>query len=163
MYHTNKVVSHVCQDCADEQKNLVTARCVAFEDQPYRMLICGSRSFANASYMRDKLCSIFPTTILEKTTIISGGAYGAGICAELFAHHIGCPLIVIKAGWDLYGRSAGYIRNAYMITTCCNAPERGIVVAFWDGKSRGTKHTISLAEAKDLELHVIRVDNHGLL
>ena len=134
-----------------------------FDEKPNRLLICGSRSFGNISYMHDKLYSMFPQILLEKTAIISGGAYGADSCAAIFARQQGLPFREIEAEWDLYGKSAGYIRNADMIDLCSKAQERSIVVAFWDGRSRGTKHTMDLAEKKGLALHVIRTDNRGLL
>jgi hypothetical protein len=51
--------------------------------------------------------------------------------------------------WDVYGKSAGYRRNADIV----KAADR--IVAFWDGKSSGTKHTIKLAKqaGKPVEIH----------
>lgn len=43
--------------------------------------------------------------------------------------------------WNRYGRSAGARRNAEIVK---QADE---VVAFWDGKSRGTQITIAMARA----------------
>ena len=40
--------------------------------------------------------------------------------------------------WDKYGKSAGYIRNTEM------AEAGDILVAFWDGKSKGTEHMINI-------------------
>ena len=32
----------------------------------------------------------------------------------------------------------------------------GVLIAFWDGESKGTKHMINLAEKYGLEVHVIK-------
>ena len=52
---------------------------------------------------------------------------------------LGLGTIVIAADWERLGRSAGPIRNAELVR---NADE---VVAFWDGRSRGTLNTVVLA------------------
>jgi len=41
--------------------------------------------------------------------------------------------------WDKYRKSAGFIRNQQIIDACT------FVLAFWDGKSKGTKDTIDKA------------------
>ena len=33
----------------------------------------------------------------------------------------------------------------------------GVLIAFWDGKSKDTKHMIDLAEKYGLEVHIVRV------
>lgn len=55
----------------------------------------------------------------------------------------------MKADWDIYGKSAGYIRNAEM------AKYADACVVFWDGKSRGTKHMIDLAKKEGIGLKVV--------
>ena len=47
--------------------------------------------------------------------------------------------IIFLPDWDKYGKSAGFIRNKLIIN------EADMVVAFWDGKSKGTKNSIDLA------------------
>lgn len=41
--------------------------------------------------------------------------------------------------WELYGKSAGPIRNRKMVS------KSDVVFAFWDGKSKGTKNSIDTA------------------
>lgn len=50
-------------------------------------------------------------------------------------------------------KSAGYIRNKAMAEYA--AQETGILFAFWDGQSKGTKHMIDLAYQYGLDVHVI--------
>ncbi|KKL45313.1 hypothetical protein LCGC14_2356910, partial [marine sediment metagenome] len=49
-------------------------------------------------------------------------------------------LTVYRAEWDKYGKSAGFLRNQTIIDNC------DMVVAFWDGKSKGTADTINKAK-----------------
>ena len=53
------------------------------------------------------------------------------------------------ADWDKYGKAAGYKRNGEM------ARNADALIAFWDGKSRGTKHMIDLAKKYDLQARVV--------
>jgi hypothetical protein len=53
------------------------------------------------------------------------------------------------AQWDTYGRSAGYRRNEAM------ADAADSLIAFWDGRSKGTKHMIELARHLNLEVTVV--------
>ena len=98
------------------------------------LAIIGSRTFTDY----DRLVTICDS--LEITGIVSGGARGADSLAEKYAKERNIPLTVIPADWEKYGRSAGFIRNTYIVE---KADE---VLAFWDGKSPGTKHSIELAK-----------------
>jgi hypothetical protein len=61
-----------------------------------------------------------------------------------------------SADWNTYGRRAGYIRNRAMHEYICTHVNRG-VIAFWDGKSRGTSQSFSLAESYSNPLRVVHV------
>ena len=74
------------------------------------------------------------------TMIISGGARGADKMAAEYAVKNGIPYKEFPADWNRHGKSAGYIRNKEIVK---NADE---VIAFWNGNSKGTAHTIRLAE-----------------
>lgn len=104
-----------------------------------KVAIVGSRDFNDYSqlhYMMRKLCEMFPIT-----EIISGGARGADSLAELFAKNYDLPTTIIKPDWNKFGKSAGMIRNGEIIKAA------DFVVAFWDGRSRGTKNSIDRALA----------------
>jgi hypothetical protein len=55
-----------------------------------------------------------------------------------------------NADWAKYGPAAGPIRNKEIIDAC------DVVIAFWDGKSKGTANSIKLAKCKCSPLHIIR-------
>jgi len=48
------------------------------------------------------------------------------------------PIILFKPDWKKYGRAAGLRRNESIIESC------DYCLAFWDGKSKGTKFSIDL-------------------
>jgi hypothetical protein len=49
------------------------------------------------------------------------------------------------------GKSAGYIRNDEM------AQYADMLIAFWDGTSKGTKHMIDLANKRGIKVVVIDI------
>ena len=55
----------------------------------------------------------------------------------------------MPADWNKYGKRAGYLRNADM------AKEAHALIAFWDGKSKGTNHMIQLAKQNYLTIKVV--------
>ena len=58
--------------------------------------------------------------------------------------------------WDGLGKRAGYVRNVEMAKFAIENNSVGVLIAFWDGKSKGTKHMIGLAGKYGLETHIIR-------
>ena len=83
--------------------------------------------------------------------IVSGGAKGADTCAREFATRKGIKMIEFLPDYKRYGRSAPLVRNRQIID-CCDK-----VLAFWDGKSKGTKYTIDYAEKMGKPVRVIRI------
>lgn len=61
--------------------------------------------------------------------------------------------IVYKANWNKYGLAAGPIRNEEMY----DKEQPDLVLAFWDGNSRGTKHMIDYAKHKGCKVEVIMI------
>jgi len=72
--------------------------------------------------------------------IISGGARGADKVGKQYALNCGLIYIEFPAEWNKHGKSAGFIRNQQIVNAC------DVVLAFWDGKSKGTENTIALAK-----------------
>lgn len=60
-------------------------------------------------------------------------------------------LKLYPADWKKYGSSAGYIRNDEM------AKYADCLIAFWDGKSKGTKHMIDLAVKRKIKVKLFRI------
>ena len=83
--------------------------------------------------------------------IVSGGAKGADTYAREFAIKKGIRLIEHLPDYSKYGRGAPMVRNREIIDDCDK------VLAFWDGKSRGTKQTIDYAESKGKPIKIIKI------
>lgn len=99
-----------------------------------KLAIVGSRDFNDYEFLK-KIIDYHSCT-----QIISGGARGADRLAKRYAAEHGIPIKEFLPDWDTHGKAAGYLRNEQIVETCDE------LVAFWDGESRGTKHSITLAE-----------------
>lgn len=124
-----------------------------------RIIVAGGRDFDDYDLLSETLKEYtdkFRSEEKDRIVIISGGARGADKLGEKFALSNGFIHRIILADWDRYGKSAGYIRNRQMAIHAAGAGDRGVLFAFWDGKSRGTKHMIDLAEKYGLETVVVR-------
>lgn len=110
-----------------------------------RIAIVGSRGYSALDAVRQYVRSL-PTG----TEIVSGGARGVDSAAETEARKCGFPVRIFHARWDIYGRSAGMMRNEVMLNNCDS------VTAFWDGKSPGTKHMIECARRANIPVMVYK-------
>ena len=82
------------------------------------------------------------------TTIITGGAKGIDSLAEKFADENNLKKIIFKPQYDKYGKAAPIVRNILIVN------ESDLIIAIWDGKSRGTKFTIDYARKLDKFIRV---------
>lgn len=113
----------------------------------FRVIIAGGRDFNNYPGLvrvMDKLLS----NINDEIVVVCGKARGADSLGEKYAKERGYAVRYFPADWDMNGRSAGYIRNEEM------AQNADALVAFWDGKSRGTQHMIQTAHKYKLSVRV---------
>lgn len=113
----------------------------------YKLGIVGSRTFADYALLESDIEDIIGAENIAM--IISGGAKGADTLAEEYANNHHIPLQVFPAKWDQYGKRAGYIRNVKIVENS------DVVIAFWDGKSKGTKMTIDECTRHNKQVHVI--------
>ena len=84
--------------------------------------------------------------------IVSGGAKGVDTCAADYAKEHGIKLTEILPDYERYGRAAPIVRNREIVDY---ADE---IVAFWDGKSKGTRSTIDYAKKINKKCLVILCD-----
>ena len=87
------------------------------------------------------------------TEIISGGARGIDQCAEEYAKKNNLKLTVFLPDYQKYKRGAPLIRNRKIIEA---ADE---IIAFWDSKSRGTKHAIDLCKKMNKRITVYLIED----
>lgn len=102
-----------------------------------KLAIVGSRDF-NDEYLMAKYLAMIMVAhqkdemSVPEVEIISGGAKGVDTIGEQFAHIYGVPVTPL---------SELDICDMLLAFNACD-----ILLAFWDGKSKGTKHTIDLAQ-----------------
>ena len=101
-----------------------------------RIAIVGSRNYPALDDVRR-----YVNSLPADTVIVSGGARGVDITAEEAARKRGLATFIYPADWTKYGKQAGFRRNRQIVEDCDQ------VVAFWDGKSHGTAHSLRLAVA----------------
>ncbi len=128
-----------------------------------RVIIAGSRDFDDYKSLDEKCSTAIMGELIEnedcefqKIRIISGTARGADQLGERFAKNKEYELSKFPADWGLYGKSAGYKRNVEMAKFSVENSNVGILIAFWDGKSKGTKNMIDIAKRYGLKVHVIK-------
>ena len=112
-----------------------------------KVIIAGSRGFSDFQLMYEKCEEVLANR--DDVEIVSGTAKGADKMGEHYASLKGFKVKQFPADWEKYGKSAGYKRNLEM------AEYSDVLIAFWDGSSRGTKHMIDLANSKKIIVHVI--------
>jgi hypothetical protein len=99
-----------------------------------KVIVAGSREFNNYRLLRDTLDRLLAG--LGDVEIVSGCARGADRLGERYAIERSHAIKRFPADWAEHGRAAGPIRNNEM------AKYADMLVAFWDGKSKGTHHMI---------------------
>jgi hypothetical protein len=128
-----------------------------------RVIIAGGREFNDYDLLKQECINNIMQlkregykTKREYLEIVSGTARGADRLGEKFAYELIIPLKRFAADWNTYGKRAGYIRNEQMAKYASEDEEVGVLIAFWDGKSKGTKHMIDLAKRYKLRVFVVK-------
>ena len=78
----------------------------------------------------------------ETTEIVSGGAKGIDACAKRYALSRGIKFTEFLPEYKKFGKSAPLRRNDRIIEYA------DVVLAFWDGKSRGTRYVIETCQKR---------------
>ncbi len=115
-----------------------------------RLIIAGGRDFNNYDLLEREAEEMISGE--QNVEIISGLARGADLMGCRFAEEKNIPLRGFAAEWGKFGRAAGPIRNKLMAKNATH------LLAFWDGKSRGTMHMIDYAEKMGLKVRVINYE-----
>ncbi|MGV8944901.1 MAG: DUF2493 domain-containing protein [Lutibacter sp.] len=111
-----------------------------------RVIIAGGRNYEDYH----KLCQVCDDFLKNESNIeiVSGAYKGADLLGELYAKERNYPIKQFPADWRRYGKSAGLKRNTEM------ANYADALIAFWDGKSKGTKNMIELAISQGLKIQI---------
>lgn len=118
-------------------------------NKPIKLAVIGSRTFTD----KERLFKLLDSKIDEIKCIVSGGAAGADEVSRLWSKERGVPIIIFYPRWyDLNGNyrpGGGFERNYKIINSCDR------VLALYDGKSKGTAHSISIAKSKNKPCKII--------
>lgn len=86
----------------------------------------------------------------EISCIVSGGAKGVDTIAEKYAQANNIPTKIFKPEYDKYHfKQAPLMRNLQIVESS------DTVIAFWDGKSKGTLFTINEAKKRNIPVVVV--------
>lgn len=99
-----------------------------------RVAVVGPRGYGKMELVRQ-----YVRGLPADTVVVSGGTLGVDDTAVSEAKLCGLATTVYLPEWAKYGKSAGFKRNVLIVN------DADVVVAFWDGRSKGTKHSMDLA------------------
>jgi hypothetical protein len=111
-----------------------------------RVAIVGSRRFPDPERVR-----VYVAGLPNGSVVVSGGAWGVDTIAEKEARALGIPVRIYQPHYDRFGASAPLMRNQEIVDDCDR------LVAFWDGESTGTMHTVGLARKAGKPVEIIEV------
>ena len=109
--------------------------------------IVGSRDFNDYEVLKTELSRF------DIKKIVTGGAKGADLLAEQYAHDHNIPIEVYKPDSKL-GRHASILRNKLMVDYS------DAVVVFWNGQYYGTLSTIRHAKKTGKPVSIVNIMNN---
>lgn len=115
-----------------------------------RVIVCGSRRYRDANQVYWTLFEL--NNEFENIVIVHGSCpRGADTLAHNAAVKLKLTIDPHPAEWNTYGKAAGFIRNQRMA-------DLGAVlcVAFWDGRSSGTKHMMECARRGGIPVRIVK-------
>lgn len=114
-----------------------------------KVVIAGSRNFNNYDLVEKTIEKLG----LEIDEVVYGGANGADYLGLLWARKHKVKVKTFLAEWSVYSDAAGPLRNKQM------AEYGDYLLAFWDGKSPGTRSMINEMKKKGKHGEVIYVNS----
>lgn len=112
------------------------------------IIVAGGRDFEDYELLRQTLN--YQLITVREPVIVCGEARGADSLGRRYAEEYGLKIKSFPADWAKYGRSAGFKRNLEMANIA------DALIAFWDGKSKGTKHMIDTMKALHKTVKVVK-------
>jgi len=113
--------------------------------------VIGSRGFNDYSLFVENL-EYYIQNIKENITFVSGGANGTDSLVKRYCTENNLPLIEFLPDYEKYsGKVAPIKRNDQIVE------KSDMLIAFWDGVSRGSDYTIKLAAKKGLLIRIVRI------
>ncbi len=111
-----------------------------------KLAVTGSKEFTDYSQLKSVLDSISGISV-----IISGGAPGTDTLARKYAYQHNIKFLEFPPDFKKNGNEAKQIRDKLIV----KHSEK--IIAFWDGKCKGTKYTMDYAGQQSKPVKVIKV------
>lgn len=118
------------------------------------LLVTGSRSLTDYSLL---LKGVERLNIVPDV-VVHGDATGADLLASRWAKENKIKEETFYADWAKEGKAAGPIRNTRMVEFAHKSCKRTIVLALWDGSSKGTFDCLRKGHAAGFKVHVEMVN-----
>lgn len=105
-----------------------------------KVIIAGGRNITNYKYLEEAIAD----SNFRIDEVVCGEARGVDKMGRIWAEKHEVPIMSMPACWDVYGKSAGYIRNSQMGNYGTH------LILIWDGKSKGSASMLKIAKEKGL-------------
>ena len=115
----------------------------------FRIAVIGERKFNDYKAMESILSSFIRIHKEKDICIVSGEAIGADTLAKRYASESGLDFQCFHADRNKHGLVAGFIRDKEIIKNCDS------VIAFYNGKSSGTKNALDEAERSGIPSYIV--------
>jgi hypothetical protein len=131
---------------------------------PIRIVIAGGRTCADEVHVQNEMdyfIAGWMDVTRDRIEVVSGGAPGVDSYGEKWYNaRFGKMATVMRPEYDRYHPSQAPLRrNDAMAKYAAEGAGYGVLCAFWDGQSNGTKYMINTALRHGLEVHVYRYEN----
>ena len=117
-----------------------------------KVIVAGGRDFKNYKLLKCTLDN-FQQEYGNITEVISGTAIGVDKLGEQYANENNIPIKRFVPDWQGLGKKAGHVRNRKMGDYA--KEHNGMLAAFWDKQSKGTKGMIDYAKKIGLKSVVV--------
>jgi hypothetical protein len=113
-----------------------------------KTIIAGSRNIEDYRIVKEAI----EESQVNITEVVSGCARGVDNLGEQWAKQNRIPIKKFPADWKKHNKAAGPIRNTEM------AKYGEVLIAIWDGKSKGTHDMINKAIHEGLQVFIKMVE-----
>lgn len=117
-----------------------------------KVIVAGGRDFKDYELLKCALDN-FQQEYGNITEVVSGTAKGVDKLGEQYANENNIPIKRFIPDWEGLGKKAGHVRNRQMGDYA--KEHNGMLVAFWDKQSKGTKGMINYATKIGLKSVVV--------
>lgn len=125
----------------------------------YRIAAVGSRTWNDYRAIARELDLVLERVRRDQpgseVVLVSGGAQGADSLVRSYARQKSLRIVELVPDWRTLGKAAGMVRNRKIVEIAHE------VVAFWDGVSRGTAHTIDEARKRRMQVSICGAGANG--